>query len=91
VLLVAVEATLVAWAHALGVAWSTLAAELAGLLLLGVAALVYVVRVPRAVRRYERQLAAALDAHAAETGRQPHPLAPSAPADPRTVVTSETA
>jgi hypothetical protein len=67
VLLVAVEATALVFAHCVGVPWSTLAAELTGLLLVGVAGPVYVVRVhvPRAHHRFEQRLQASLADRAA--------------------------
>ncbi len=67
-LLFGIQASAVIWAHSVGASWLTLAAELVGLLLLGVAAFVYVdrVHVPRASRRFQQRLAASLAAHAAE-------------------------
>jgi Flp pilus assembly protein TadB len=80
--LVAVEAGLVAWAHAVGVAWLTVALELAGLPLAALAGLVYLVRVhvPRAQRRFERQLRAALNDHARPAAVPASPQAPVEPA-----------
>jgi hypothetical protein len=75
--LLAVEAAALVFAHCVGVPWSALAAELAGLLLVGVGGLAYVVRVhvPRAHRRFEQHLRASLAARAAlmaaEDGEQP--------------------
>jgi hypothetical protein len=65
--LVAVEGAALVFAHCVGVPWSALAAELAGLLLVGVAGFVYVVRVhvPRAHRRFQKRLKASLGARAA--------------------------
>src|SRR4051794_25015447 len=58
VMLVAVEAGLSLWAHAVGVSWLSLGLLFAGLALAGWAGFAYLVRVqvPRAQRGYERQL-----------------------------------
>jgi hypothetical protein len=64
--LIAVEAALVCWAHAVGVSWLALGLLFAGLALVAGSALTYFFRVhvPRAQRRYERQLRIALAQHA---------------------------
>jgi len=61
------EAIAATVAHALGATWLTLAGLAAALLLTGALGLLLVVRVlvPRSRRRYERELRAALAAHAA--------------------------
>jgi hypothetical protein len=63
--LVAIEAVLVVWAHLVGVDWTTLGVLFAGLALAGLTAFAYLVwiHVPRAHRRYEEQLRAALIEH----------------------------
>jgi hypothetical protein len=64
--LITVQAGLVVWAHAVGVSWLALGLLFAGLALVAWAGLAYFVRVhvPRAQRRYERQLRIALAEHA---------------------------
>jgi hypothetical protein len=87
--LVALEAGLAGWGHVVaGLAWTTIALELAGLACFGVALMTYVIRVhvPRTLRRHQALLQAHLTASPAAEDRRhecvdgqstPHPAAPS--------------
>jgi hypothetical protein len=92
--LVALETVLACWGHVVaGLAWTTIALELAAVAGFGVALMTYVIRVhvPRTIRRHQAQLQVQLQAHltattlAAEERRHqavdrqstPHPTKPS--------------
>jgi hypothetical protein len=64
--LLTVQGALVVWAHVVGVSWLALGLLFAGLAVVASAGLSYFFRVqmPRAHRRHERQLQAALAEHA---------------------------
>jgi hypothetical protein len=93
--LVALEAGLAGWGHVVaGLAWTTIALELAAVACFGVALMTYVIRVhlPQTIRRHQAQLQEALltaATRAAEERRHrivdrqstPHPATPSLTAE----------